>query len=315
MNALKSTMIGIIVAMAAEFGGWQEVSAQSELPLFQYTVRPTGFGAREEAFARAYTAEAIDVTSMYWNPAALSFLRTNAVSVSHIHDWEAQGYTEIVATPIVLSQGNTIGIGASVSHFGYVGTKPVGGAQFSNFGLDLGYSVNVMPTLSIGTVLSLRYSSAAHTSLAAGWVSLGAFYYPSPDFSYGLAIHSAGTEMTYSVFPSGVRLERAPLEQKSVEIGATMRFPTRGTHPIVTMSMSNQRSFPDNTYRVMGGIEVAPFDFLALRIGYGGNPSSVAGHYGMGLSFKRFRLDYAISPSRSEVRYDTATLSYVFGSK
>jgi len=313
-NALTSWTL-LLVFLGAALGGWQEGRGQSDIPLYQYTVHPTGFGARQQSFARANAASASDATSMYWNPASLSFVTRNTVSVNHMHDWDARGYTELVAIPMTIAQGHYLGVGVSVSHFGYLGPKPDPGIQFTDFGLDLGYSVNVMPTLSLGTVFSFRYAKSSQTSLTANWVSLGAFYFPAPDISYGVVFHSAGTQLEYSVFNTGPQLTREPLPRKSVEIGATMRFPTRGKQPIVTMSLSNERSFPDNTYRIMGGIEIAPFDFVAFRIGYGGNPTTVAGHYGIGFNYDRLRLDYAISPSKSETRYDTFTFSYVFGSR
>src|ERR1019366_8604244 len=74
-----------------------------------------GVGARAIAMGEAYTAQADDVSSLYWNPAGLGILNQSQASFMYNQAYEGLSFNNAsVATP--LENG---GIGASLSYLSY----------------------------------------------------------------------------------------------------------------------------------------------------------------------------------------------------
>jgi hypothetical protein len=288
----------------------------SSQPTYRYDARPSGNGARGTAFADAYSADASDVNSMYSNPASLCFLKTSSISVSHLHDWTYQTFQQNIAAPFQISQGIVAALGVNISTAGYLHPTPlVGDVRFSQYGLDLGYAMKISSTLSLGAVVGIRYGKAENSPLGSTWLTVGAFYSPTPALTYGAVFRGGGTGLSY-VFEHGTTtVERQQRLPRTFELGAALSFPATSREPWVNLALASEKSFPDNENRIKGGCEVLPFKFCALRLGYGVGPKTVAARYGVGIKMSWLQLDYSISPSELEEQFDAISLSIHIGNR
>jgi len=79
------------------------------------TILSMPMGARAIAMGEAYTAQADDVSSLYWNPAGLALLNQSQASFMYSQEFQDISLSQAaVATP--LENG---GLGASVSYLNY----------------------------------------------------------------------------------------------------------------------------------------------------------------------------------------------------
>jgi hypothetical protein len=78
------------------------------------------------------------------------------------------------------------------------------------------------------------------------------------------------------------------------------------------MAVANEKVFRVHGITYKGGIELHPIGFLAFRLAYFVTPDVVYPRFGIGLSFRGLRIDYAISPSLRSDRFHeiTAALSF-----
>jgi hypothetical protein len=277
-----------------------------------YTPSAIGVGARAAALSEAYTADTYDVTSMYWNPAALSFLQKSFVVMNHFQELDQNAMSENVAIPLLRST-NALAIGASVSHLGYIKDSPQGTRfRFIEYGFDIAYARVLTRSLSLGVHIGTGYGRTGTDHLQVASSSFGLVYSPYPWISYGLAYSGVGWKIRYSYDTTSTSLHREN-PQRSLQIAITMRYPQSLLKPsIFTLSAANERDFRENALRYKGAIEACPVGFLALRFGYQFGPSRAAASYGVGLRFERFQLDYAISPSRQYDRFQQLCLSIAF---
>jgi len=277
-----------------------------------YTPSTIGIGARAAALSDAYTADLCDVTSMYWNPASLSFLQKAFVVMNHFQEREQNVMSDNIAIPLLRST-NGLAIGASVAHLGYIKDSPEGTQfRFIEYGLDIAYARAVSRSLSLGVRVETEYGQTESAHLGVASSSFGLVYSPFPWISYGIAYSGVGWKIRYSFDTTSTNPHREN-PQRSLQIGVTLRYPRSLLRPsVLTLTAANERDFRENALRYRGGIEVCPVRFLALRIGYQYGPSRASASYGAGLRFEWFQLDYAISPSRAGNRFQQASLSIAF---
>ena len=277
-----------------------------------YTTSTIGIGARAAALSDAYTADTYDVTSMYWNPAALCFLQKAFVVTNHFQEREQTVMSDNIAIPL-LRGTNALAIGASVAHLGYIKDSPQGAQfRFIEYGFGIVYARAVSRSLSLGVRVETNYGQTESAHLEVASSSFGLVYSPLPWISYGIAYNGVGWKIRYSFDTTSTNPHREN-PQRSLQIGVTMRYPQSLLRPsVLTLTAANERDFRENALRYKGGIEVCPVRFLALRIGYQYGPSKAAASYGVGLRSEWFQLDYAISPSRAGNRFQQASLSIAF---
>jgi len=301
----KQTTFALLVSLI----GINTVSSQPKAASIKST---DGISARAAALPGAYVSESYDVNSMYWNPAALVFLQKSFVAVNHSQDQKDNVLAENLAVPL-LRRKSALAIGTSLSHLGYVKDSPLGpGFRFREFGLDLGFARKTGRSLSFGTTISGRLGQTETARLEAVFSSFGLVYSPSPGISYGIAYHGLGWRIRYSFDSSSTKLRRENLPG-ILQIGVTMRFPRSPYKPsLMTLTASNEKNFGQDGISHRGGVELCPFRFLALRIGYQADPSMAAGRYGVGLRFDWLQIDYAISPSRASDRFQAFSVSIAF---
>ncbi len=282
-------------------------AAQSQAP-FYYTVRPQGHGMRAAALADASSADASNVTGMFWNPASLSFLGSGGIIGTHTLDVKTRLQSEYLAGVVQVGRGLTVAASGVYAHAGKL--EPEGGPVVSLkvYGADLAGSYAILPTLSVGGLFGARKAAFDGESRTMGWGQIGMFYFPSPGISYGMAYRVIrGYTYWYANNQSGVEPE--PDLIQNLEIGATMSYPARAERPIVTLSLTTEKSFPGvSLFSTKGGLEVLPTQFLSLRLGFKVGTLERVARYGFGLHFGRVHVDFASGPSRAENRFSGVSL-------
>jgi hypothetical protein len=270
-----------------------------------YGVSPRGF-----ALADAYCADNTDVTSMYGNPGALGYLRNTSVVLTHQVDWTTQSATEQLAVPYQLNRDISLGVAAVVSRDGKLRAENGADFAFNSYGIDLGSSVRIMPTLTAGLLLGARSYTFADQTMTTGWVQVGVLYNPTPGITYGASYRIRNNLLCVIAGPSAF-LVREPTWPAELEIGAAMTFPSHSGTPIVTLALTTEKNFPSiQRFNTKGGLEVYPIPSVALRLGYKVGSSVNVGRYGAGVRFGKLQMDVGIAPSSAEERSHVLSLSY-----
>ncbi|MBM2839806.1 MAG: hypothetical protein HW412_334 [Bacteroidetes bacterium] len=275
-------------------------------------------GARAASLADVYVAEPYDVVSMYTNPAALTWLLRNSVVLNYSMERILSTdniMNENVAVPIPLTSEATLGVGATVSHVGYVrDTSPLSGFSYRQYGVEIAVGWSISTFLSIGAGVNARYGDSKATKLASVHGSVGALYSPSPEFSYGVSVQGLGEGLDYPFDPVTriTSVVRTKLDN-SLQVGISWRFRDNRNEPILTVVLANQKIFKVDGLVYKGGIEYQPVSVLALRLGYWVGPKTLVPKFGAGVHVSGFQVDYAISPSELEPVSQQVSLSFDIG--
>lgn len=232
--------------------------------------------------------------------------------ISHEMLQSISSMNENVSFPLRIGQSDAVAIGLTVNHVGYAGNTQGLDFKVLQFGYDIAYAREIIPTLSLGVGLSVRY---AHTTASELWgisSSYGVYYFPSQEVSYGVSVNGVGSGILFvsDRVTTSLSSENLP---RSLTAGVTIRYPEEADQTYFTLSVANEKIFGVDGIRYKGGFEYDPWKFLALRLGYfyHANVASFA-RYGFGLRTSRFGIDYAISPSQSSDRAYQFTLNWAF---
>jgi hypothetical protein len=169
--------------------------------------------------------------------------------------------------------------------------------------------MSLTPAFSVGTFIGARHGKGGSDREWSGWMSLGMFYSPAWGMTYGAVYRWIGSAMRYSYDGVGHTLDVERALPRSLQIGASWKFPTLRREPIVNLAVVAEEIFGQDKFRSRGGLELSPLKLVALRIGYIVESSSAVARYGIGVRTDQFQLDYAISPSRMAPRFDEFSLS------
>ncbi len=276
----------------------------------QYTTPDYGFGARAEGLGGAFLAEPYDIMALYWNPGAIAYLPRPEIALNHVMDVTSGVISEDLAVGIRVTHKDLIALGVSVDQRGYVPKQANENFRFMQYGYDIAYAREVIPTLSLGGRVGLHYGVAGSSNLWAAAASFGLCYFPSQEVSYGASINGLGSGIRYDFDGYVMQLTRVNAP-RSLQVGAMVRFPPESREPVLTLAIANEKVFGVSGLRYKGGLELQPYPFLALRIGYQyANQLGIsAPKYGMGFHLSRFHIDYSISPgTREDQTYNLSLL-------
>ena len=289
-QSLKKMIFLVCISTAL----WGNVLSQS---LLYYTARTNFPGARAAGFADAFVSDAHDVSSMYWNPGALAYLKQSSVILNYSQEQVIRGMEEDITFPFRVSEGEALTGGISVNNVGYFGTRSETAFRAVQYTATVAYAREILPSFSVGASAALQYGKTDVSKLWSRSSSIGILYVPDDQLSYGASFSGIGSGMLYTSDRSTTTLTTQNLP-RILSAGASVRFPGGPDRPVFILSASNQKLFGESGIRYNGGIEIWPFKVLALRGGYLVYPHLSAARFGMGLHLAAIELDSSISPSK-----------------
>lgn len=266
-------------------------------------------GARAIGLGDAFVADIYNVNSMYWNPATLVYMQHASVVFNHTLDRSSNMMNENISTPLFMRKGEVVAIGVMVSHLGEVSESPLSDFKALQYGYDVAYSREILPTFCVGGAFNVRYASAESGNLWAFSSSIGVFYSPAEGIRYGAVLGGLGNGIRYTYDGVSTILSSEKLA-RDLQVGATMQFPSAAKRTILTLSIANEKDFSRDGLRYKGGVEYIFLRLVALRIGYIVDPDVRVPTYGVGLRAGRFQLDYGMLPSRLTDRLYQFTLGF-----
>lgn len=257
----------------------------------------TVLGARSAALAEAFVSDAFDVNGMYWNMAGLTKMKNYSILINHMQEKSINGMSQGVAIPIKLKSGEVMAIGLSLIHTGYIPKSSSTEFKLWQLCYDVGYAREILHTLSIGTLIGVRFAKSEVSQLWSVRTSVSANYSPAEEISYGLVLNSIGNGIDYSIDKGTTQLNRMTLAH-SLQAGITMKFPSDMKDYLFSFALANEKIFGKVGLRYKGGLEMNVANFMAMRVGYIVENNLRFATFGVGIQTKIISIDYAIFPQK-----------------
>lgn len=266
--------------------------------------RAAPVSARAAALGDAYIAAATDAGDLFGNPATLSFLREVSVFMGHSIERQDWMMSENAALVFPAGKTNAFGLGFSLAHTGYVRDSPRAGTKMRvlQYLVAPGYAQRVSQFFGFGFNLGFRYVESGGFSLRELSPAAGFFYAPSPEISYGLVYHDQGSLLQYTDDSSSTSWKKEE-PRRTLQIGLALRLKLWREDPTLTISLANEKVLTVKGLIYKGGVELQPIQYLAIRTAYFVTPNVVYARFGVGLSLRLLRVDYAVSPSQFSDRF------------
>ncbi|MCB4757084.1 MAG: PorV/PorQ family protein [Elusimicrobia bacterium] len=254
-----------------------------------------GVGARGSAMGGAQTAVVEDVTALYWNPAALTHLRFQEVSLMHYSLVEGIRYNQASLGLPTMNHGH-FAVGINLLDYGDIqgydtGALPSGKVEASNLLLTGSWARYLLRQTPLSGGFSVKYlhSKLAGYSASAPMVDGGLLYPIKSGRLQGLTLaatlRNLGPSIKYDA-------DGSPLPQEFV-LGAGVK--ALGGN----LNLALDTIVPkDNDLYFATGLEYRLFEMLNLRVGFNSNSEFIGNGltYGIGLKFTQWNLDYAFVP-------------------
>ncbi len=275
-----------------------------------YLSVPFHVGARAIGFSGASVGDNPDVSVMYGNPAALSFLGNSSILLTHTLERSSNVMEENIAAPLFLRKGEVVSIALTVGHVGRLSQTDKNDFNVIQYGYDVGYSRRIIPTLSVGGTLNVRYGRTTDSRLWGLSSSVGAFYFPSPEVSYGFAFTGIGSGIKY-IFDGSKTLLNSQNLSPGLKGGSTWRYPSsKFKERYFILNLEAEKIFDQSGLRYYGGVEFLPVPFFSVRLGYLGAQDNVEyASYGAGINVGKWKLDFGFTPSRISNQMIQVTLT------
>ena len=250
-----------------------------------------GVGARATALGNAYTAVSNDPSSIYWNPAGLSWVGSLQISFNHA-DWLANTDLENVSMVIPINVNNAIGM--YFTYLNYVNnqkvrtiTQPEGTGEYygaSDLSMGAAYSGRLGKRFSFGFTGKYIRQEIWH-EIAQGYaLDIGIFYKTKYDgLVLGSSISNFGSEMKLSGRDLTRAFDADQLNYSNDKLNVLLYTDSFPLPLIIRSGLSFTKSFssqskviflmdllhPANDSESINiGIECTLFDLLSLRTGF-----------------------------------------------
>lgn len=239
-----------------------------------------GIGARPTAMGDAYTALSSDGTSLYWNPAGLTYLKTREISAAY-NSWFGgirQGYLSFA---LPLSHG-CVALGTNYVDMGKIDGRdemgnPTGDFTCSDTHVFFGYA-NRFKNISWGVTVGWLQDAIGEDKKNTFLGTLGFLYPVTNSATVGIAAQNIGSRLGEDPLPLTLRA------------GVSAKFEN------ITLAHDVVKPKDDEMYYCFG----AEWDLgssFALRAGYKTNQDIGEGiTAGVGFKMERTRVDYAYVP-------------------
>jgi len=208
---IKSLAFLLVIGLLCSY----QISAQNK----PYRVGTTaanflemGIGSAGCAMGEAYVSVTRDLTSVYWNPAGLSYMSMNEVQFAY-QPWIAGIHLSFAGAAIPLQKYGTFALSFTGMNFGRTEVTNLGmqegtGETYSAMDMTVGlsYARKLAEWFGFGSSIKYIRSSIWHMSASAAALDLGVIIntpFFSPDgkrengLSIGMSISNYGTRMKY----------------------------------------------------------------------------------------------------------------------
>lgn len=318
-RSLKAALVGL---MAFLFLGMTHISwgrpIHEKAGTSAFSFLKIGVGARALGVGGAFVSVAEDASALYWNPAGISQLEDQQLTLSYVNyllDIQSGfiGY--------VLPRREGIRLGAAVNYFSYgefqkTTVEDPTGSQLGTFGaLDLSLAFSgayvIFEGFSLGATAKVIYSKIEDYSSDAYALDVGGLH-RSLDGRTRVGFSAQNLGFQRSGYGSGHKDGLAPI----FRVGASHRL--IGLPLLVAVDAYKPT---DHHLNVNMGGELSPAEHLSLRLGWsslgldqrvGTDKDNLAGFSGgIGVRWQLYRLDYAYSSlaELGEVHRVTLTLN------
>lgn len=258
-----------------------------------------GVGSRGIGMGEAYDAVCNDASSVFWNPAGLSFVKNNSMMVSHA-SWLADISYEAGVIAHNFKQIGVIGVSFSYLTSGDIEETTVLQPQGTGSYFD---TANLMFGLSYATALTDKFSIGGNVKYveerlqdekATAWaIDIGTLYKTGfRSLRMGISIRNFGPELkfsgTYQDYDNGswVIDDRTgePEQKEYLPYHMPMTFKVSVAYDLIEqensfLTLSTDLVHPnDNVERLNFGAEWKLYKIMALRAGYIG-PFGLLGRY------------------------------------
>lgn len=266
-----------------------------------------GVGGRASAMGEAYVAVSNDATSMFWNPAGLSYIGRAEIAFTHT-EWLQDISHDFLAFAFPGLGG---GMGASVYTSSIDGIErrtipssdPLGTVEARDLALTVGYARQVSDKLRAGISVKYLYERI-YVEEATGYAfDIGVSYQPfeSPFRAAGV-IQNVG--------------RMGELHSQSIKLPTMFRIGAAYSLGLGELAgglllSADAVKVVENDVSGNFGVEVRALEKLAFRFGYQTGASESAFASGFGLQLNRVTLDYGYKPFDSELG-DTHRFSFRF---
>lgn len=250
-----------------------------------------GVGSRGIAMGEAYDAVCNDVSSIFWNPAGLAFVKSQSAMVGHAN-WIADIKYDAGAYAYNLGSVGVLGISFAYLNSGDIEETTVEmqdgtGSMFNTSNLMFGASFARMLTdrFSLGGNVKYIEEKLADEKATAWGVDLGILYYTGfKSLRLGMSIRNFGPELqfsgTYNDYDNGNWVMDAstgsPQEKEYLPYHMPMTFKISLAYDLIEqesqfLTLAADLSHPnDNVEKLNLGTEYKIMNILAIRAGYTG---------------------------------------------
>lgn len=250
-----------------------------------------GVGSRGIAMGEAYDAVCNDVSSIFWNPAGLAFVKGQSAMVGHAN-WIADIKYDAGAYAYNLGPIGVVGLSFAYLNSGDIEETTVEmqegtGSYFNTSNLMFGASFARMLTdrFSLGGNLKYVEEKLADEKATAWGVDLGILYYTGfKSLRLGMSIRNFGPELqfsgTYRDYDNGAWVMDAttgkPQEKEYLPYHMPMTFKISLAYDLIEkenqfLTLAADLAHPnDNVEKLNLGAEYKLMNMLALRLGYTG---------------------------------------------
>ncbi len=248
-----------------------------------------GIGARPAGMGQAFVAVANDVSSVYWNPAGMPYVKGTGVLVNYIHWFAGISYT-YVATVTSLGGGGNLGVQSGLLMYGSMEEttvdEPEGtGNEFSAYDMVIGISYSRFLTDKLTVGVTLKYVNEKIYDMSADGFAfdIGTLYYTGwKSLRIGMMLANFGTDMRIEGNNLDIRLdpwEDIPGEDvvfrfKTTSFAMPLYFRMGLAYDAIDtdemkLTTALELMHPsDGDEKVAVGLEAKYRDMASLRLGY-----------------------------------------------
>jgi hypothetical protein len=250
-----------------------------------------GFGARNIALGDAGTATSTDVTSLFYNPAALAINPASEIMLMH-NEWIQDVRSEILGARTLIF-GLPVAVGFNVTTINDIEVRNIAGDPVTKFNANYffgSFSTGhmIVENFYFGASIKYLYESI-YVDESTGWgFDLGASYLTSvKGLNISAVIKNLGTMNKLSNEKT-----RLPGEFR---VGPAYSFTMQDQYQI-TSTVEFQKYLPTSDIHFNAGAEILYDKLIALRVGYQSGYQTKNITAGLGLMWGNLSVDYALAP-------------------